>query len=164
MTTAPRPQTLRMRMDLSGPALSVAPPLPRFTWATFHPARHAAQAHELLSQAYAASGGRVGDFQTWWTDLSHDPEYEADLCFPAADIKTGSLAAFARCWSSGFIKDIAVAEGARGTDLGRATMLRIFKTFQQRGFACVDLKVTTANPSGAAESYRTLGMSVLEKF
>lgn len=124
----------------------------------FEQERHARPARGLLNIAYAAGGGSVLDFDDWWPALASDAEYRPDLCFVALDSRSGALAAFAQCWSLGFIKDIAVAAAWRRRGLGKAMMLEIFRTFQARGILEIDLRVTADNPSRAPEFYASLGM------
>ena len=63
--------------------------------------------------------GADGPFETWWARLQGDPEFDPALCF----LVFGSddvLAAAALCWTTGFIKDLAVRPEARRRGLGRA--------------------------------------------
>ena len=70
---------------------------------------------------------------------------------------TGRLAGVAQCWTSGFVKDLAVARDWRRRGLGRALMLRVFAAFAERGAPSVDLKVRAGNTAGRA-FYDALGM------
>lgn len=152
-----------MRKDLKSFAPEDVHPPPGFVWTRFAPLSHPAQARALLNAAYAKGGGAVRDWETWWRETEADPEYEPSLCFVAVEQRTGALAAFAQCWSSGFIKDITVADAHRGQGLGGALMRRIFQAFKARGCDHVDLKVEVDNPSGAVAFYKRLGMRVVER-
>ena len=123
---------------------------------TFSESR-AAEVHALLELAYAGGGGAVDAFEEWWSSLSTDSEYSPDLCFPAY-ASEGAIVAIAQCWTSAFIKDLAVHPGWRRRGIGRALLLHVFHVFQERGALAVDLKVQTENPSGAVQFYKSLGM------
>ena len=118
-------------------------------------------ARALLNDAYRKGGGAVEDFGAWWPALQSDSEFDPALCFVALDKETGVMAAFAQCWTSGFIKDIAVAAPWRRKALGRALMHRIFQAFKSRGAAQVELKVQADNPHGALAFYASLGMQAV---
>jgi ribosomal protein S18 acetylase RimI-like enzyme len=68
----------------------------------------------------------------------------------------------AQCWTSSFIKDLAVHPAARRRGLGRALMLATFHAFAQRGSTHVDLKVREENAAAQA-LYRSLGMRVVAR-
>lgn len=158
MTT---PAAYRMRKDLTSIAPEDIRPPFGFAWTPFDPVLHPAPARALLNAAYTRGGGTVCDWETWWREIEADPEYEPGLCFVAVEQQTGAMAAFAPCWSPGFIKDIAAAEAHRGQGLGGALMRRIFQTFKARGCSHIDLKVEIDNPSGAVSFYKGLGMRVI---
>jgi ribosomal protein S18 acetylase RimI-like enzyme len=134
-----------------------APP-PGVVWVDFDAAQHAQAARALLNDAYRKGGGAVEDFGAWWPALMSDSEFDPALCFVALDKEDGVIAAFAQCWTSGFVKDIAVAAPWRRKGLGRALMHRIFQAFKSRGAAQVELKVQADNPHGALAFYASLGM------
>ncbi len=150
-----------MRLGRGPDALIAAPA--GFLWTAFEPSTHPPLARDLLNRAYADGGAAVRAGRDWWRETEADPEYDPKLCFIAVEAGSGRLAAFAQCWTSGFIKDIAVADTHRGKGLGAALMRRIFQTFQARGCAHVDLKVQVDNPSGAVHFYKSLGMTVVEE-
>jgi ribosomal protein S18 acetylase RimI-like enzyme len=148
----------RMRRHLAGPL--EAPAFPAgFTLRTFEKA-DARAVHALLETAYWAGGGGADKFSRWWPKLRKDPEFDPALCFLAED--ADGLAGVAQCWTSGFVKDLAVHPRARKRGLGRALMLTVFAAFRARGWEHVDLKVQADNPSGAVALYRALGMEVVE--
>src|SRR5438270_1001483 len=68
---------------------------------------HAAEVHALLELAYAKGGGAVDSFEAWWSSLSTDSEYSPNLCFPVY-ASGGAIVAIAQCWTSAFVKDLAV--------------------------------------------------------
>lgn len=148
----PRPHDVRLRRVL---ALDTQPPV----WpATFSlkpfTARDAAAVHALLVESFADENP---DFAAWWQARSGDPEYDAGLVFPV-EAGTGDLLAVAWCWSSGFVKDLAVASAARRRGLAEALMRHVFQTFRERGVGHVDLKTNTLDNAEAYRLYRRLGM------
>ena len=68
------------------------------------------------------------------------------------------IAGVAQCWTSAFVKDLAVRPRLRRRGLGSALLLQAFRTFRERGAAFVDLKVVADNLSGALRLYRSHGM------
>ena len=112
--------------------------------------------HAILESAYANGYGSVPAFADWWHSITSDEEYDPALLFIAADA-SGQPIGLALCWSSGFIKDIAVRPDHRGQGIGETLLRAAFATFQQRGLDHVDLKVKSAN-TPALRLYRRLGM------
>lgn len=109
--------------------------------------------HDLLALAFP---GVVADFDVWYGNLIHDAEFDAELCIPAL-AQDGSAAGFVQCWTSNFVKDLAVAPAHRGKGVGAALMLHAFGLFAARGAPCVDLKVET-DALTARRLYARLGM------
>jgi GNAT superfamily N-acetyltransferase len=137
-------------------------PIPAPIWPTginlvpFAP-EHALAAHALLVEAYAQGGGSVpARFVPWWDGVSSDEEFDESLCFVAM-AGDGSMAGFALCWTSSFVKDIAVAPAHRRKGIGEALLLAAFRELKSRGHEQVGLKVETDNPSGARRLYERLG-------
>ncbi len=153
---------LRMRRSL-------ADPVPEPLWPAgirlvpFEPEHHAQAVHALLLAAYAQGGGYVEPFGIWWPSLRDDPEYDPGLCFVAADGQ-GRAVGVAQCWTSAFVKDLAVAPGLRRQGLGSALLCQAFRAFQKRGAAFLDLKVDSDNLSGALRLYRSLGFERIEAY
>jgi ribosomal protein S18 acetylase RimI-like enzyme len=153
---------LRMRRSL-------AEPVPQTAWPVgtglipFAPDLHAGQVHALLGKAYAQGGGYVEPFAIWWPSLRDDSEYDPTLCFIAAD-EQGEILGVAQCWTSAFIKDLAVAPAMRRQGLGSALLCHVLRAFSERGAFFVDLKVDTGNPSGALRLYRSLGFDEIESY
>lgn len=154
--------------DASSPALRMRrlliAPVPSPDWPegaqllTFAP-EYAASVHALLAAAYANGGGSVPPFSVWWTALSHDTEFDAALCFVAQD-ETGRMIGVAQCWSSAFVKDLAIHPDWRRRGLGRALLLHAFHVFRERGAGAVDLKVEAGNAAAMA-LYERVGMQVV---
>ncbi len=140
------------------------PAWPRgFRLVPFEPETHAPKVHALLVAAYAQGGGYVEPFPIWWPSLRNDAEYDPALCLVAADGQ-GEIAGVAQCWTSAFVKDLAVRPDLRGQGLGSALLLEAFRVFRGRGAAFVDLKVDSDNPSGAVRFYRSHGMRQIESY
>lgn len=113
--------------------------------------------HAILAEAYANGFGSVPDFVTWWPAVTGDSEYDPALLFIAADTARHPVG-LALCWSSGFIKDVAVIPAWRGRGVAQALLLTAFRAFQHRGLPHVDLKVIAAN-APALRLYLGMGMT-----
>jgi ribosomal protein S18 acetylase RimI-like enzyme len=109
--------------------------------------------HELLVLAFP---GLVASFDAWYGNLTHDSEFDAALCLPAL-AEDGRVAGFVQCWTSNFIKDLAVAPAYRGQGVGAALMHHTFALFAARGAQFVDLKVGV-DEHPARRLYARLGM------
>lgn len=158
---APKRFVLLMRRELPVDADSLEPP----QWPSGVACRtlrddDARAAHTLLASAYWQGGGGVPDFRRWWSQLRKDAEFDPALCFVAADAQ--GLVGVAQCWTSAFVKDLAVAERARRKGLGRALMLTAFRAFAERGAWAVSLKVKEEN-AGALALYKDLGMEIVAR-
>lgn len=112
--------------------------------------------HTILSEAYANGFGSVPAFHDWWAALTGDSEFDPTLVLIAADSQ-GHPIGLAQCWTSGFIKDIAVSRLWHGKGIGEALLRTAFRVFGQRGYAHVDLKVDAGN-AVALRLYRRVGM------
>lgn len=115
--------------------------------------------HELLTEAYRDGGGSISGFSEWWSAVSSDAEFDPELCFLAQDA-AGYLVGVNLCWSSGFIKDLAVRPPYRQWGIDRALLLTSFGALQRRGLAAVDLKVWRNNQT-AIRLYMALGMQLV---
>lgn len=154
---------LRMRCALD--AVAPAPSWPHGfrvrTWID----SDAADVHALLVDAYRSGGGTVAEFGQWRPAFVGDAEFDASACLIAetdgADARR--LAGVVLCWSSGFVKDLAVAADWRRRGLGAALLRAAMDTFRRRGFRAVELKVEADNPSGARRLYERLGFVVTER-
>jgi ribosomal protein S18 acetylase RimI-like enzyme len=111
--------------------------------------------HRLLETAYAHGGGGVAGFATWWEALRADDEFDPSLCFLAVD--DDGLLGVAQCWTSGFIKDLAVQLDARRRGIGENLLRHVFGVFRDRGATHVDLKVDAGNLT-ARRLYERAGM------
>lgn len=111
--------------------------------------------HDLLRGAYVEGRG-VADYQSWWTALSGDEEFDPALCFLVFD-RRQKLAGVAQCWTSAFIKDLAVRADVRRLGLGESLLRLAFTVFRDRGAKFVDLKVEAGN-ARAIRLYERMGM------
>jgi ribosomal protein S18 acetylase RimI-like enzyme len=59
--------------------------------------------------------------------------------------ETGTPVGFVLCWTSGFIKDVAVHQDWRGRGLGTALLLQAMRRLSSRGLRKVALKVVEEN-------------------
>ena len=129
--------------------------------AAFIPGQHAEAVHHLLTAAYKGGGGHVAPFSIWWEQLQNDEEYDPTLVFLARDAG-GVLAGVAQCWTSAFIKDLAVSEEWRRRGVATALLHHTFNVFWTRGAPWVGLKVQVGNPFGAEQLYRKVGMTAVD--
>ncbi len=121
-----------------------------------HTFRHDALAlHALLEDVF--DDGADGPLDEWWPRIAADAEFDPALCFLVIDRK-GLLAGAALCWTSGFVKDLAVHPQSRRRGLGEALMRHVFLTFRERGAVHVDLKTNTVKNTAAFRLYERLGM------
>jgi ribosomal protein S18 acetylase RimI-like enzyme len=147
------PDSIRLVRDLGIPAGDAHWPA-GVALAPFR-ATLAPKAHALLRRAYAAGGGSVpAEFDNWWAQTRHDSEFDAKLCFVAA--AGAEPVGFALCWSSAFIKDIAVHPEFRRQGVGEALLRTVFAAFARRGAKAVTLKAHADN-ARALRLYRRLG-------
>ena len=116
----------------------------------------APEIHSLLDRAFE---GDVPEFDSWWTRLAEDLEFDAGLCFLVHD-RNDTLAGVAQCWTGNYLKDLAVAPEARRLGLGENLLRQVFVTFRGRGAAFVDLKVEAGN-SSAIRLYERAGMRLV---
>jgi ribosomal protein S18 acetylase RimI-like enzyme len=149
----------RMRRSLTGPFPAPAWP-DGVTVRTFTPG-DAPGVHDLLEQAYARGGGSVAPYDEWLPAMTTDSEFDAELWFVACSGE--EIAGVALCWTSAFVKDLAVSAAWRRRGLGTALVLHCLAAFAGRGAAALDLKVDSDNPSGAVRLYEQLGFRVVER-
>jgi ribosomal protein S18 acetylase RimI-like enzyme len=105
----------------------------------------------------------VEPFRVWWRGLKGDAEYDPALCFIAVDDQD-QIVGVAQCWTSAFLKDLAVSPAFRKRGLGSALLLTVFQAFRERGANCLDLKVEADNPTGAIRLYGQHGMRTIEAY
>lgn len=145
-------QAFRLRKDLDQPILPPEWP-PGFSCRTLR-ADDARAIHDVMDKAYTDGRG-VPDFDHCWTRFSGDPEFDASLCFLV--FHEEKLVAVALCWTSAFLKDLAVHPDARRIGLGSNLLKQVFGAFQERHAKAVDLKVEAGN-AGAIAFYEQAGM------
>ena len=97
----------------------------------------------------------VEPFAEWWKTLAADSEYDPALCFTAWS--GGTLVGVAQCWTSAFVKDLAVHPAWRRRGVATGLLLTAFRIFRDRGASSVALKVQADN-AVAICFYENLGM------
>lgn len=112
--------------------------------------------HALLIRAYEGDEDIFPSAEDWWARFSGDPEFDGDLCFLAFDSE-GGLAGVALCWTSAFLKDLAVRADMRRRGLGEALLFHVFSIFRARRATHIDLKVELDNAEGM-RLYQRCGM------
>ncbi|WEK05321.1 MAG: GNAT family N-acetyltransferase [Candidatus Devosia phytovorans] len=143
---------LRLRKPLAGP-------VPAPIWpAGIEPAPfHAVDPRKLHALLETAFPGRIAPCDDWYGNLTQDEEFDPALCVPALT-EAGGLAGFIQCWTSDFVKDLAVAPAHRGKGLGTALLQHAFTLFAERGASHVDLKTSLDDDPAARRLYARLGM------
>lgn len=116
--------------------------------------------HALLEQGYGAGQGDLQPLERWQHDLQHDAEYDPQLCF--VSLLDGQVVGVALAWTSAYLKDLVVDPRLQGRGLGGALLNQVFSAFQQRGEACVDLKVMEHNHP-ARQLYAKFGMQLIRR-
>lgn len=82
------------------------------------------------------------------------------MCF--VSLLDGQLVGVALAWTSAYLKDLVVHPRLQGRGLGGALLNQVFSAFQQRGEACVDLKVMEHNLK-ARDLYARHGMVLVQR-
>ena len=156
---APAGRVHRFRQVLSDPI--DGPHWPGgFSTVPFDPSHHPRSVYSVLKDGYANGGGWVPDFDSWWSALARDAEYDPALIFLVGS-QGATPVAVAVCWSSAFVKDIVVAADLRRQGLASSLLRHVFRVFRARGADAVDLKVHRGN-SAAISLYRSVGMTRVE--
>jgi ribosomal protein S18 acetylase RimI-like enzyme len=114
--------------------------------------------HALLVAAFERNREEVPPYGEWLPSITEDEEFDPGTCV-LAECDEG-LAGVALCWSSGFVKDVAVGPSWRRRGLGEALLRHAFAEFRARGHTEVSLKVDADNPTGAVRLYERVGMHV----
>ncbi len=153
---APKPFVLRMRRELG--RMIEQPAWPEGMHCRALGKDDAKAAHAVLSAGFWEGGGGAPMFKQWWSRLRKDPEFDPALFFLAIDRE--GVAGLAQCWTSAFVKDLAVHPRARRHGIGRALMLTAFQAFAVRGALHVELKVREENLD-AQRLYHDLGMRIV---
>ena len=142
-----------LRRDLTGSL--PAPRWPADTRLDHYRDELAPAIHAVLRMTQDQGGGRVASLDDWRRQFVSDAEYDPTLCLVASN--ADGILAVAQCWTSAFIKNLAVHPCAQGQGLGRALLLHSFQVFKQRGEPYVDLKVLESNLR-ARQLYESAGM------
>lgn len=111
--------------------------------------------HNLLAAVYEEDKEDFPSFDSWWAEVSCNPEFDLTLCIAVFD-EDGRIAALAHCWNSGFLREIAVARDKRRRGLASALLLHLISILRERGLETLRLKVDRDNRHGARSLYRSL--------
>ncbi|KFF43977.1 MULTISPECIES: GNAT family N-acetyltransferase [Pseudomonas] len=130
-----------LRRDLTGSL--PAPQWPANTRLDHYRDELAPAIHAVLRMTQDQGGGRVASLDEWRRQFVTDAECDPTLCLVA--INADGILGVAQCWTSAFIKNLAIHPCAQGQGLGRALLLHSFQVFKQRGEPYVDLKVLESN-------------------
>ncbi len=117
--------------------------------------------HALLDQIYAGwdTSYVAVPHDEWLAFMTGHDEFDPALWFLLE--RDGELVGCALHWrehqSSGWVKDIVVAESERGRGLGQALLHHALRAYATRGAVRVGLKVDSGNPTGALQLYDRVG-------
>ena len=142
-----------LRRDLRGSL--PAPQWPANTQLDHYRDEQASAIHAVLRMAQDQGGGRVAGLDQWRRQFVTDAECDPTLCLVVSN--ADGILGVAQCWTSAFIKNLAIHPCAQGQGLGRALLLHSFQVFKQRGEPYVDLKVLESNLR-ARQLYESAGM------
>lgn len=117
-------------------------------------------AHAVLEAGFWEGGGGAPIFRRWWKALRTDAEFDPALVFLA--MEGADVIGMAQCWTSAFVKDLAVHPAARRRGIARALMLSSFEAFRRREAGAVDLKVREDNKPAVA-LYLSLRMQTISR-
>lgn len=144
---------LRFRRYLDGEILGAEWPA-GFSCRTIEPAD--VQAIHSLMQRGDMHGSDLPGMAEWWSRLSRDSEFDPALCFVVIDAD-GRIGGVAQCWTSSFLKDLAVHPECRRRGIGLNLLRHVFGAFRARGAPHLDLKVDAWN-GPAIRLYERAGM------
>lgn len=145
---------LLLRRDLRGPL--PAPQWPVGVHLRTYCPELAGAVHALLRLSHQGDSEPMPDLTTWQARFATDAESDPQLCFIACD--GHGVVGVAHCWTSAYLKDLAVHPRARRQGLGHALLLHAFEVLQQRREACLDLQVLSHNHP-ARRLYQRAGMA-----
>jgi ribosomal protein S18 acetylase RimI-like enzyme len=117
--------------------------------------------HALLDAAYSGWDENyvTRTHEGWLAFMTQHDEFDPSLWFLVE--RDDELVACALYWkehrSSGWVKDIVVAESMRGRGLGKALLHHGMRVYADRGAERVGLKVDSNNPTGAPQLYARVG-------
>ena len=123
--------------------------------------RDGKRVHALLDTVYAGwdESYVARSHEGWLAFMTQDVDFDPALWFLVE--RGDELVACALNWrenrSSGWVKDIVVAETMRGRGLGTALLHHGLRAYAARGAERVGLKVDSNNPTGAPQLYARAG-------
>eukprot|EP01034_Spumella_vulgaris_P043012 gene43011-53374_t len=86
--------------------------------------------HAVLRMTQEQGGGHVANLDTWQQQFISNAEFDPRLCLVVSNAE--GILGVAQCWTSAFIKNLAIHPCAQGQGLGRALLLHSFQVFKQR--------------------------------
>ena len=119
--------------------------------------------HDLLDTAYSSwdSTYRPLDLDSWLSRMTGDAEFDPAFGWVAEDDR--GVVGCALFWSSGWLKDLAVAPRARRRGIAEALLRRGLYGLAAAGIGQTGLKVDASNPTGAIPLYEKLGFVVTRR-
>ncbi len=130
-----------MRRDLKAPVPHA--PWPHGISCASLTLQRSLQAHGLLAQSHLLDDGPWLDHKDWLDAFEHNPEFDRSRCFLAID--SDRVVGLITCWTSAFIKDLAVHPDYRNRGIGAALINHLFVHLGRCNEVAVDLKVMENN-------------------
>jgi ribosomal protein S18 acetylase RimI-like enzyme len=123
----------------------------------------ARRVRKLLDNAYLAWDETYAPLahDDWLAFMTDNHSFVPECWFVAEE--GDQLVGVCLTWKEGWIKDLAVAAGARGRGLGESLLRHAFARLNERGVRRVGLKVDARNPTGAVRLYERVGMRVVKR-
>lgn len=122
--------------------------------------------HAALEEAFADHWEPHPEpFEEWWDRQRGRRNFDTSLWFLIRD--GDELAAICRNEDradGGYIGALGVRRPWRGKGYGKALLLHSFREFHRRGRRRVTLGVDAANPTGATQLYKSVGMHAEQEF
>jgi ribosomal protein S18 acetylase RimI-like enzyme len=155
-------EVLQMEVVLDGP--QPEPHVPDGITIRTYTGDDATAVHALLDEAYLGWDDSYVPMAhaDWLAFMTSDASFDPECWFLAEE--NGTLVGACLCWTGGWVKDVAVAEGGRGRGLGEALVRHAFARLSARGVRTMGLKVDARNPTSAIRLYERLGMQVVKRF
>jgi mycothiol synthase len=163
--TAHAYREVRRFWDMAIELSAEPPPAPAVPVSGFEEA-DAAAFHAALEEAFADHWeSHPEPFEEWWDRQRGRRNFDPSIWFLIRD--GDELAAICRNEDradGGYVGALGVRRPWRGRGYGKALLLHSFREFHRRGRRRVSLGVDAANPTGATELYKSVGMHAVQEF
>jgi ribosomal protein S18 acetylase RimI-like enzyme len=118
------------------------------------------ECRDLMNRVYAEGFGDPHAFHEWWTWVTTDADYSAEMMFVA--VSDNTVIGFCHCWTGAFVKDIVVDRYFRAQGIASALLTMALVACKDLGAPYVDLKTDVENIK-AQSLYQRLGFEIVER-